>query len=151
MPRVEELELEPRNVPQRTLKREVKREGLLQKRRARASHVSCAAQRSCMFAGGGEGTLLHPRHSYLPCQSTLCHLHRAHSSTGTLAVISLRFLSTALAFRCHILCLVKAVIYGQTGSCVCMELYGYTQDRGKRHPSHVQKRPLKILIHFCLS
>lgn len=52
MPRVEELELEPRNVPQRTLKREVKREGLLRKRRARAS------QRSRRFAGGGEGTVL---------------------------------------------------------------------------------------------
>lgn len=40
MPRVEELELQPRNVPQRPLKRE----GVQRKRRARASDVSWTAQ-----------------------------------------------------------------------------------------------------------
>lgn len=40
MPRVEELELQPRNVPQRPLKRE----GVQRKRRAPASDVSWTAQ-----------------------------------------------------------------------------------------------------------
>lgn len=71
MPRVEELELEPRNVPQHTLKREVKREGVLGKRRAQASDVSCTAQPLRMFVGEGEGTVFHPCHSYPLSQSTL--------------------------------------------------------------------------------
>lgn len=51
MPRVEELE--PRNVPQRPLKREVKREGEQGKTRTQASDVSCTALR--MFVGEQEG------------------------------------------------------------------------------------------------
>lgn len=47
MPRVEELE--PRNVPQRPLKREVKREGVQGKTRAQASNVSCTAQSLLMY------------------------------------------------------------------------------------------------------
>lgn len=71
MPRVEELELEPRNVPLRPLKREVKREGVQGKTRARASDGSCTAQSLRMFVGEEEGAVFHPCQSNPPFQSTL--------------------------------------------------------------------------------
>lgn len=88
MPRVEELELEPRNVPQRPLKREVKREGVQGKTRARASDVSCTAQSLRMFVGVEEGAVFHPCQSYPLSQSAPTTSTSTHSSSGTLAVIS---------------------------------------------------------------
>ncbi len=92
MPRVEELELEPRNVPQRPLKREVKREGVQGKTRARASDVSCTTQSLRMFVGEEEGAVFHPCQSYPLSQSapTTSTSTSTHSSSGTLAVISPR-------------------------------------------------------------
>lgn len=71
MPRVEELELEPRNVPLRPLMREVKREGVEGKTRAQASDESCTAQSLRMFVGEEKGAVFHPCQSNPPLQSTL--------------------------------------------------------------------------------
>lgn len=147
MPRVEELE--PRNVPQRSLKREVKREGVQGETRAQASDVSCAAQ--SRFAGEEEGTVFHPCQSYPQSQSTPDTSTSTHPSSGTLAVISPGSpdLSSPVpllpaCFPCHILCLASAVIYGRTqeAACVCVIARLQSRVRGSvfiRHPEAVTK------------
>lgn len=91
MPRVEELEPEPRNVPQRPLKREVKREGARGKRRARGPQM-CPALHNLHECLSEErrGAVLHLCQSYPQSQSTStapASTSPTHSSSGTLAVI----------------------------------------------------------------
>lgn len=98
MPRVEELEPEPRNVPQRPLKREVRREGAQGKRRARGPQM-CPALHNLHECLSEErrGAVLHLCQSYPQSQSTSTATtstspthsppHPPNSSSGTLAVI----------------------------------------------------------------
>lgn len=91
MPRVEELEPEPRNVPQRPLKREVRREGARGKRRARGPQM-CPALHNLHECLSEErrGAVLHLCQSYPQTQSTSTaptSTSPTHSSSGTLAVI----------------------------------------------------------------
>lgn len=108
MPGVEELEPEPRNVPQRPLKREAKRGGRArEKRRARDSDVSCAAQSLAMFisgeedgsGGGGQYFILVSLIHSLNLPSTSTH-PPTHSSSGTLAAIRLGVRKTSLLPAC---------------------------------------------------
>lgn len=131
MPRVEELELEPRNVPQRPLKREVKREGVQGKTRARASDVSCTAQslRIYVRVEGGEWyfilvSLIHhlnlpppPPPLLLPHPLLLRHFGNDQPQFTRL-LFSMPLLPAC--FMCHILCLVSVVIYGWTQEAVCV-------------------------------
>lgn len=165
MPRVEELELEPRNVPQRPLKREVQREGVQGKTRARASDVSCAAQPVRMFVGEEEagpyfilvslirGLNLTP---LPPPPSLHLHLHplllRHFGSDQAQFTRLFSALLLPACFLCHILCLVSAVIYGRTQEVVCARNCTVTvksEERGAsiRRPEAVTK----ISIHFFLS
>lgn len=127
MPGVEELESEPRNVPQRPLKREAKRGGRARgKRRARDSDVSCAAQSLAMFisgeedgsGGGGQYFILVSLIHSLNLPSTSTHPPTPpqalwqRSGSGFARLLSF----PPAASLCHILCLVSALIYGPTGS-----------------------------------
>lgn len=104
MPGVEELEPEPRNVPQRPLKRQAKRGGRVRgKRRARDSDVSCTAQSLAMFISGEEDggsisslSALSTVSIYLPPRTH----PPTHSSSGTLAAIRLGVRKTSLLPAC---------------------------------------------------
>lgn len=133
MPKVEELELQPRNVPQRPLKRE----GVQRKRRAPASDVPCAMQSLRLLKqkekwGGGSISSL----SFLSTISIYPHClslhHHLHPQLLRHFGRSVQVQKTPLrpdCFLCHILCLVSAVIYGLTGSsvhvCVCVRVCNY--------------------------
>lgn len=126
MPAVEELEPEPRNVPQRPLKREAKRGGRV---RGRGGHRTqmCPALHNlsqCLSVERRTGPVFHPCQPYPPSQSTF-HLEPTHPPTPPQALWQRSDLGFArllsfppAAFLCHILCLVSALIYGPKGSSV---------------------------------
>lgn len=129
MPRVEELELEPRNVPQRPLKREVKREGVQGKTRARASDVSRTAQSLRMFVGEEEGGSI----SFVSVLSAVsiypCHLHLhlhplllRHFGSDQLPVhkTRLRAAPPCLLSVSHSLSCERCDLWTDTGSSVCV-------------------------------
>lgn len=127
MPRVEELELEPRNVPERPLKREVKREGV--QRRDKGTGLRCVLY-STIFTyvcwrkeeeGVGISSLsvlstvsIYPRHLHL---HPLLLRHFGSDQPQFTRLFSEP--SLPAGSQCHILCLVSAVIYGRTQEAVC--------------------------------
>lgn len=127
MPRVEELE--PRNVPERPLKREVKREGAQRNTRARGSDVSRAEQALCIFLRTQDRAVFHPCQSYPLSQSTpdtsTPPTHPAalwqqsagvHKTSLCAAPPCLLSVSHSLSCECHDL-------WTDTGSGVCVCVY----------------------------
>lgn len=128
MPRVEELELQPRNVPQCNPPHPPKKkeEGGSVKEE-KGTGLRCVLYCAIFMiaeAEGGEGgisslSFLSAISIYPHCLSPHHHLHpRLLRHFGRSAQVHKTPLRPD-CFLCHILCLVSAVIYGLAGSSVC--------------------------------